>query len=58
MMQQKPVPVTNGLPFRAQPVRNWCAEVVKLLGFPRGWRFLLAGEYQDLWFNKNLLDVS
>jgi hypothetical protein len=28
---------------------------VKYLGLAPGWRFLLAGEYEDVWFDKNLL---
>ena len=27
---------------------------VKYLGLAAGWRFLLAGEYEDVWFDKNL----
>jgi hypothetical protein len=30
-------------------------ELVKLLGLPPGYRFLLAGEYLDLWYDATLL---
>jgi len=30
-------------------------EVVRLLGLAPGWRFLLAGDYLDIWFDANLL---
>jgi hypothetical protein len=30
-------------------------EFVKYLGLGPGWRFLSAGEYEDVWFDKNLL---
>jgi len=28
-----------------------------LFGLPPGYRFLLAGEYLDVWFDEKLLDV-
>lgn len=31
------------------------AEVVKYLGLAEGWRFLLAEEYEDVWFDRKLL---
>jgi hypothetical protein len=31
--------------------------VSKLLGLPPGYRFLLAGEYLDVWFDPKLLNV-
>ena len=34
-----------------------CPNVVKYLALPPGWRFLLAGEHEDVWFNANLLDT-
>jgi hypothetical protein len=32
-----------------------CAEVIPYLGLPAGWRFLLAGDYEDVWFDPALL---
>jgi hypothetical protein len=32
-------------------------EISKFLGLPPGCRFLLAGEYADVWFDRSLLDV-
>ena len=32
-------------------------EVVRLLGLAPGWRFLLAGDYLDVWFDATLLTV-
>jgi hypothetical protein len=32
-------------------------EVVRLLGLASGWRFLLAGDYLEVWFDEKLLDV-
>ena len=33
-------------------------EVLPYLALPPGWRFLLAPDYQDVWFDESLLDVS
>lgn len=32
-------------------------EIAKFLGLPPGWRFLLAGEYEDVWFDASLLNA-
>jgi hypothetical protein len=32
-------------------------EVSRLLGLPPGYRFLLAGDYLDIWYDGKLLDV-
>jgi hypothetical protein len=32
-------------------------EVIKYLGLPPGYRFLIAGDYVDVWFDPNLLDI-
>jgi hypothetical protein len=34
------------------------AHPTKLLGLPPGYRFLLAGEYLDVWFDASLLEVQ
>jgi hypothetical protein len=31
-------------------------EIAKFLGLPPGYRFLLAGEYSDIWFDESLLN--
>ena len=33
------------------------SEVIKYLGLPKGWRFIIAGDYEDVWFDENLLIV-
>lgn len=30
-------------------------EIYKYLGLPPGWRFLVAGDHEDLWFDAQLL---
>ena len=32
-----------------------CPEVIPYLGLPAGWRFLIAGDYEDVWFDPALL---
>ena len=32
-----------------------CPNVVKYLALPPGWRFLLAGDHEDVWFDAKLL---
>ena len=39
-------------------LQEWCPKVIKFLGLPPGWRFLLAGGYEDVWFDKSLLKPS
>lgn len=34
-----------------------CPEIQKFLGLPPGWRFLIAENYEDVWFDISLLDV-
>jgi hypothetical protein len=34
-----------------------CLEVLEFLGLPAGYRFLLAGDYVDVWFDPELLTV-
>jgi hypothetical protein len=34
-----------------------CPEVVSYLALPAGWRFLVAGDYEDVWFDAKLLEV-
>ena len=31
--------------------------VIKYLGLPSGWRFLVAGKYEDVWFDERLLNI-
>jgi hypothetical protein len=32
-------------------------KIARLLGLPPGWRFLLSGDYLDVWYDKTLLAV-
>lgn len=45
-------------PIHALHLPDWCPAIVKFLGLPPGWRFLVAGEYEDVWFDSSLLKVQ
>jgi hypothetical protein len=44
-------------PLHVEHLAEWCPEVLKYLGLPPGWRFLIAGDYEDVWYDESLLDV-
>jgi hypothetical protein len=33
------------------------AEILRYLGLPPGWRFLIAGDHEDVWFDAALLEI-
>jgi len=43
-------------PLHAGHLSSWCPVVVKYLGLGPGWRFLIAPDYEDVWFDSSLLD--
>jgi hypothetical protein len=38
-------------------LETWSADAVPYLGLPPGWRFLLAPDYEDVWYDESLLVV-
>jgi|SRR5580700_3669818 hypothetical protein len=44
-------------PLHARHVYEEYPDLVKLLGLPPGYRFLLASDYLDVWFDASLLNV-
>lgn len=44
-------------PLHVEHLSDWCPEVQKYLGLPPGWRFLIAGDYEDVWYDESLLAV-
>ena len=44
-------------PLHVEHLSAWCPQVQKYLGLPPGWRFLIAGDYEDVWYDGSLLDV-
>jgi hypothetical protein len=45
-------------PLHIEHIANWCPQIVKFLALPPGWRFLIAGDYEDVWFDKSLLQLT
>ena len=45
-------------PLHAEHLADWCASVLKYLGLPPGWRFLIAPGYEDVWYDPGLLDIN
>lgn len=35
-----------------------CPKLIKYLGLPPGWRFLVGARYEDVWFDATLLEVQ
>ena len=44
-------------PLHVEHLTDKCPEIPKFLGLPPGYRFLLAGNYVDVWFDKTLLSA-
>lgn len=42
-------------PLHVEHLCDWCPVVQKYLGLPPGWRFLIASNHEDVWFDEALL---
>lgn len=42
-------------PLHISHIDEWCPQVKKYLGLAPGWRFLIAGNYVDVWYDESLL---
>jgi len=42
-------------PVHTAHLHELCPSIIKYLGLPPGWRFLVAGDFEDVWFDPNLL---
>lgn len=43
-------------PLCVEHIPVWCPAIIKFLGLPPGFRFLIGeGGYEDIWFDKDLL---
>ena len=45
-------------PLHVQHLSDRCPLVLRYLGLPPGYRFILAGDYVDVWFDVALLNTS
>jgi hypothetical protein len=43
------------VPLHVEHMAQWCPDAIRFLGLPPGWRFLVAGEYEDVWEDPTLL---
>ena len=43
------------MPIHTLHLYEWKPEIIKYLGLPPGWRFLIAPGYEDVWFDPNLV---
>jgi hypothetical protein len=43
-------------PLHAFHLNEWVLDIEKYLGLAAGWRFLIAGDYVDVWFDKELIE--
>lgn len=44
-------------PIHTRHLIRRCPEAVKCLGLPAGYRFLIAGDYIDIWYDAELLNI-
>jgi hypothetical protein len=42
-------------PLHTEHLVEWRPEVIKYLGLPPGWRFLIAQDYEDIWYDPSLI---
>jgi hypothetical protein len=45
------------LPLHVEHVADWRDRIADYLALPPGWRFLIAPDHEDVWFDKSLLEV-
>lgn len=45
------------VPLHVSHLSAWCPEVLTYLGLPPGWRFLIAPDYEDVWYDPALLSA-
>lgn len=43
------------MPLHVRHLSEWCPEVIRFLGLPPGYRFLIADGYEDVWEDRSLL---
>lgn len=44
------------VPYHTIHIEEWLKDITKYLGLAPGWRFLVAGDYVDVWFDEALLN--
>jgi hypothetical protein len=46
------------IPLHVAHLEEWCPMAIKFLGLPPGWRFLVAHDYEYVWDDPSLLNIS
>ncbi len=44
-------------PLHVSHLPTRCPAVIRFLALPPGWRFLIAADYEDVWYDEGLLEV-
>jgi hypothetical protein len=44
-------------PLHVRHLVERCPEVLRFLALPPGWRFLIAEDYEDVWYDESLLKM-
>jgi hypothetical protein len=44
------------VPLHVSHLQHRCPEIIRFLGLAPGWRFLVAGDYEDVWEDRSLLE--
>ena len=44
------------VPLHVEELSAWSPAAVDYLGLPPGWRFLIAPDYEDVWYDPTLLE--
>lgn len=45
-------------PLHVAHIKDRCPELMPYLGLPPGWRFLIAPNYEDVWYDPQLLALG
>jgi hypothetical protein len=45
-------------PLHVAHLDSWCPQLLKYLGLSPGWRFLIANDYEDVWFDPSVLSLA
>lgn len=44
------------VPLHIEHLSDWNLDIIKYLGLPPGWRFLIAPNYEDVWNDQSMLE--
>lgn len=44
------------VPLHVEHIEDWVPNIKKYLGLAPGWRFLIAGDYEDVWYDNAILE--